>query len=189
MKYSAIIIGGSAGSFKITSRIISSLPADFPLPVIIIMHRLRNVKTGITSALSNNTRIHICEPNDKDMIEAGKVYIAPANYHLLIEQGSFFSLSTMKPVNHSRPSIDVAMMSAAGIYRNRLIGILVSGANSDGAQGMMAIHEAGGKTLVQDPQEAEIPSMPEAAIDSFQPDYIYNADKIIKFIEKLSSRR
>lgn len=186
MNYSAIIIGGSAGSFKITSRINASLPADYPLPVIICMHRLRNVKTGIITALSNNTRIHICEPFDKDPIEAGKVYIAPANYHLLIEQGSYFSLSTVKPVNHSRPSIDVAMRSAAGVYRKRLVGILVSGANSDGAEGMMAIHKAGGTTLVQEPSEAEIPTMPEAAIDSFKPDYIYNADKIIKFIEKLS---
>ena len=186
MKYSAIIIGGSAGSFKITSRIISSLPTGFPLPVIVCMHRLRNVKTGIISALSNNTRIPICEPYDKDPIIAGKVYIAPANYHLLIEQGIYFSLSTMNPVNHSRPSIDVTMKSAAGVYNKRLIGILVSGANSDGAEGMLAIHKARGTTLVQDPEEAEIPSMPEAAIDSFQPDYIYNADKIIKFIEKLN---
>ena len=185
MKYSAIIIGGSAGSFKITSRIISSLPADFPLPVIVCMHRLRNVKTGIISALSNNTRIHICEPFDKDMIEAGKVYIAPANYHLLIEQGNYFSLSTIKPFNHSRPSIDVTMKSAAGVFNKNLIGILVSGANSDGAEGMMAIHNAGGTTIVQDPEEAEITSMPEAAIDSFRPDYIYNADKIIKFIGNL----
>ncbi len=186
MDYSAIIIGGSAGSFKITSRIISSLQADFPLPVIVVMHRLRNIKTGIISALSNNTKINICEPFDKDMIEAGTVYIAPANYHLLVEQGNYFSLSTMKPVNHSRPSIDVAMKSAAGVYNKRLIGILVSGANSDGAEGMMAIHNVGGTTFVQDPREAEIPSMPEAAIDSFRPDYICNADKIIKFIEKLN---
>lgn len=183
------MIGGSAGSFKITSRIISCLPADFHLPVIVIMHRLRNVKTGIVSALANNSKISIYEPNDKDPIESGSIYIAPANYHLLIEKGCFFSLSTFSPVNHSRPSIDLSMKSAANVYRKHLLGILVSGANTDGAQGMMAIHKAGGTTIVQDPLEAEIPSMPEAAIDSFRPDHIYNADKIIKFIEKLGSRR
>ena len=186
MNYSAIIIGGSAGSFKITSRIISSLPASFPLPVIICMHRLRNVKSGIVHALSNNTRIHICEPCDKDRIRPGTVYIAPANYHLLVEQGKYFSLSIMKAVNHSRPSIDVSMKSAASVYTDGLIGILISGANYDGAEGMMAIHEAGGTTIVQDPHEAEMNTMPGAAIDSFQPDHIYNADKIIKFIENLN---
>jgi len=183
--YGAIIIGGSAGSFKIISRVIVSLPADFPIPLIVCVHRLRNVKAGIISALSNNSSIKITEPFDKDPIEPGTVYIAPANYHLLIEQGNFFSLATSKPINHSRPSIDIAMKSAASAYSKRVLGILVSGANSDGAEGMIAIHQAGGTTIVQDPEEAEIPSMPEAALDSYKPDYVYNADKIINFIGSL----
>jgi two-component system, chemotaxis family, protein-glutamate methylesterase/glutaminase len=185
--YGAIIIGGSAGSFKIISQVITSLPVDFPIPVIVCVHRLRNVKTGIIAALSNNSSIKITEPSDKDSIEPGTVYIAPANYHLLIEHGNYFSLATSKPVNHSRPSIDIAMKSAAGAYSGSLAGILISGANSDGAEGMMAIHQSGGTTIVQDPNEAEIPSMPEAAIDSYQPDYVYNTDKIINFIGKLTS--
>ena len=184
--YGAIIIGGSAGSFKIISRVIVSLPADFPIPLIVCVHRLRNVKAGIISALSNNSSIKITEPFDKDPIEPGTVYIAPANYHLLIEQGNFFSLATSKPINHSRPSIDIAMKSAASAYSKRVLGILVSGANSDGAEGMIAIHQAGGTTIVQDPEEAEIPSMPEAALDSYKPDYVYNTDKIIKFIGNLA---
>jgi len=184
--YSAIIIGGSAGSFKIISQVISSLQADFPIPVIICVHRLRNVKTGIISALSNNSSIRIVEPYDKDPVEPETVYIAPANYHLLIEQGSYFSMATSRPVNHSRPSIDILMKSAAEVYADRVLGILISGANSDGAEGMMAIHRSGGTTLVQDPAEADIPSMPEAAIDSFKPDYVINADKIIKFIGNLA---
>ncbi len=187
--YGAIIIGGSAGSFKIISKVIASLPADFPIPIIVCLHRLRNVKTGIISALSNNSGIKITEPFDKDPIEPGTVYIAPANYHLLIEHGNFFSLATSKPVNHSRPSIDIAMKSAAGVYSGNLLGILISGANSDGAEGMMAIHQSGGTTIVQDPNEAEIPSMPKAAIDSYKPDYVFSTDKIISFIGNLAPRR
>ncbi len=187
--YGAIIIGGSAGSFKILCKVIDSLPADYPIPIIVCAHRLRTVKIGIISALSSNSRIKICEPCDKDPIEPGNVYIAPANYHLLIEQGNFFTLSTSKPINHSRPSIDIMMKSAAGVYNERLLGILISGANSDGAEGMIAIHNSGGTTIVQDPDEAEISSMPEAAIHSYNPDYIYNADKIINFIGNLAQRK
>jgi len=98
-------------------------------------------------------------------------------------------LATSKPVNHSRPSIDIVMKSAAEVYNNRLLGVLISGANSDGAEGMMSIHKSGGTTIVQDPEEAEITAMPEAAIDSFKPDYVYNADKISKFIGNLASYR
>lgn len=180
--YRAIIIGGSAGSYKIITRIITSLPGNFPIPIIVCMHRLRNVKTGIITALSNNSKNKIYEPFDKDPIEPGTVYIAPANYHLLIENGDHFSLSTSKPVNHSRPSIDLTMKSAAAVYHGRIVGILISGANCDGAEGMIAIHKSGGITIVQDPNEAEIPAMPESAIHSFTPDKIYNADKIINFI-------
>ncbi len=185
--YSAIIIGGSAGSFKIISRIVTALPGNFPIPIIVCMHRLRNVKTNIADTFFNKSRIKICEPADKDPIKSAVVYIAPANYHLLIEEGNFFSLSKSEPVHYSRPSIDVTMKSAAAIYKENIVGILISGANSDGAEGMITIHKSGGKTIVQDPNEAEIPTMPESAIHSFTPDNIFNTDKIISFIVNLAN--
>jgi len=182
-----IIIGGSAGSYKIVNRLLSNLPARFPYPLIVCMHRLRNARTGFVEALSLSSKLKIVEPCDKDFIRGGTAYIAPANYHMMIEFGYRFSLSVSAPVNHSRPSIDITMETAADVFRERAIGIILSGANTDGSLGMAKIHDMKGLTIVQDPADSEIKTMPEAALDTLTPDFVLNADKIINFIKNLSS--
>ncbi len=181
-----IIIGGSAGSYKIVSRLLSELPGNYPHPIIICMHRLRNARSGFAEVLALNTKLRVMEPYDKDMILKGHAYIAPANYHMMIEYGYRFSLSVSTPVNHSRPSIDITMDTAAEVFRERAVGVILSGANTDGSRGMTKIHEMKGITLVQDPRNCEIGTMPLACLNAMKPDHVMDADKIITFILKLT---
>jgi two-component system, chemotaxis family, protein-glutamate methylesterase/glutaminase len=134
--YKALIIGGSAGSFQVVTKILSSLPGDFNLPVFLSLHRLKHVRSGFVEALSIKSAIPVMEPCDKDHIKPGIAYLAPSNYHMLVELGNRFALSTDDPVNHSRPSIDLSFFSAAQLYREKLVGIILSGANKDGANGL-----------------------------------------------------
>jgi two-component system chemotaxis response regulator CheB len=181
-KYKAIVMGGSAGSFQIIMKIISSLPEDFELPIILCLHRLKHVRNGFMEALSLKSIKKVTEPLDKDIIKSGKVYLAPANYHLLVELGLTLSLSTEETVNNSRPSIDITMETAASVYKNKLIGILLSGANKDGALGMKKIKDKGGLTIIQDPKECVIDTMPTAALKVTSIDHILNSDKIIRLL-------
>jgi two-component system, chemotaxis family, protein-glutamate methylesterase/glutaminase len=180
-----IIIGGSAGSFKTMSRLFKSLPENYPHTIIVCLHRLRNARTGFIEALSISAKFPICEPFDKEFIKPARAYLAPANYHLIIEPGYTFSLSTDLPRNHSRPSIDITMETAGEVFREKAYGIILSGANMDGAIGMKSIKKAGGVIIVQDPKDSEIKTMPEATIKLVKPDYILDSDKIIKFILEL----
>ena len=177
-----VIIGGSAGSFKTMSKLFKLLPVSYPHTIIVCLHRLRSARTGFVEALSMNAKFNICEPFDKEQIKASRAYLAPANYHLIIEHGYSFSLSTDLPRNHSRPSIDITMETAAEVFREKSIGVILSGANNDGAAGMVRIKQTGGTVVVQDPNDSEIKTMPEATIKLVPPDFILNADKIIDFI-------
>ena len=180
-----IIIGGSAGSFQTVVKITENIKNDFPFAVFLILHRLKSVKTGFVEALSTKNKIKLIEPFDKEMIVPGTVYLAPSNYHLYIEYDSSISLSTEETVNHSRPSIDIAFSSAASSLGERAIGILLSGANADGAQGLFELHKAGGMTIIQSPSNAQIPTMPQAALNLFKPDKIYSSEAIINFVLNL----
>src|SRR3954466_1607466 len=148
--FRAVVIGGSAGSFQGIVKILAAIPSDFPLPVIMALHRLKHVRHGFVEALSLKSTLPVVEPEDKESIRKGTVYLAPANYHLSIELGNSFSLSTEDMVNSSRPSIDITLNSAAYVYRNKLVGILLSGANRDGGMGMKNIVDKGGYTIVQE---------------------------------------
>ena len=150
-KYKAVVIGGSAGSFQGVTKILSNIPEDFKLPIILCLHRLKHVRNGFVEALSIKSLLEITEPHDKEHIKKSMVYLAPANYHLSVELGHTFSLSTEEMVNNSRPAIDITLNTAAYVYRHKLVGILLSGANRDGAMGMQHINERGGRTIVQDP--------------------------------------
>ncbi len=152
---------------------------------MLCLHRLRTVRSGFAEALQINSRLKITEPHDKEIIRTGLVYLAPSNYHLMFEQGLRFSLSVSEPVNHSRPSIDICFETAADIFRENAIGIILSGANIDGAKGMHMLKKAGGLTIVQDPMDSEIGTMPEACINLFKPDHIMDAGKITNFISNL----
>lgn len=186
--YKAIVMGGSAGSFQIIMKIISSLPENFELPIILCLHRLKHVRHGFVEALSSKSIKKVEEPSDKELIKAGKVYLAPANYHLSLELGLIFSLSTEEVVNNSRPSIDITMESAANVYKNKLIGILLSGANKDGALGMKKIKDKGGLTIIQDPKECVIDIMPTAALQVTTIDHTLYSDKIIKLLLDLHKK-
>jgi two-component system, chemotaxis family, protein-glutamate methylesterase/glutaminase len=187
-QYKAITIGGSAGSFQVISRILSSLPATFELPIILCLHRLKHVRHGFVEALNIKSSTPLEEPHDKESIKKGKIYLAPANYHLSVELGNTFSLSTEDMINNSRPAIDITMDTAAYVYKNKLIGILLSGANKDGALGMKRIKDRGGLTIVQDPAECMIDTMPSAALSVTQIDYVLKVPQIIEFLLELDKK-
>jgi two-component system, chemotaxis family, protein-glutamate methylesterase/glutaminase len=185
-QYKAIVIGGSAGSFQVISKILQELPENFALPIIMCMHRLKNVRNGFVEALNIKSAKNIEEPEDKGNIQKGKLYLAPANYHLCIELGNTFAISTEEMVNNSRPAIDITFQTAAYVYRNKLVGILLSGANKDGAAGMAKIQERGGMTVVQDPKECLIDTMPAAALQATDIDHVLKTEQIIDFLQKLN---
>jgi len=180
--FKAVVIGGSAGSFQGITKILSQIPQEFPLPIIMCLHRLKHIRNGFIEALSINSTKEVIEPFDKETIKQGKVYLAPSNYHLCIELGHHFSLSTEAMVNNSRPSIDITFETAANSYKKKLIGILLSGANKDGALGMKKIKDFGGLTIVQNPDDCMINTMPTAALGLTEIDYKLNLDEIIKFL-------
>ena len=183
--YKAIIIGGSAGSFQVLTKILSNIPKDFPLPIIIASHRLKHIRSGFTEALAIKSVKEIIEPEDKESIKRGKVYLAPANYHLSVELGNTFSLSTEEMVNNSRPAIDITFESCSYVYKEKLIGILLTGANKDGALGMKAVKDHGGLTIIQDLTESLVDTMPRAALNATSIDHILKVEEIINFFRHL----
>jgi two-component system chemotaxis response regulator CheB len=187
--YRALAIGGSAGSFQGIIRILANIPKDFDLPIIVALHRLKHVRHGFVEAVSLKSNLRIVEPDDKEGIRKGIVYLAPANYHMSVELGNYFSLSTEEMVHSCRPSIDITLTSAAYAYRNKLIGILLSGANQDGGHGMKMIKEKGGLTVVQDPAECMIDTMPRAAMSVTRIDHTLKVDEIIELINELYQYR
>ncbi|MGB0523815.1 MAG: chemotaxis protein CheB [Flammeovirgaceae bacterium] len=184
-KYRAIAIGGSAGSFQPVTNLLAKLPKDFPLPIFLCLHRLKHVKHGFVEALSIKSSKPVAEPEDKEPVKKGHVYLAPANYHMGLELGNSFSLSTEGLVNNSRPAIDITLSSAAYVYKDKLIGILLSGANKDGAEGMCFVKKYGGLAIVQDPEESMINTMPNSALTRTEVDHVLSSDKIIEFMLEL----
>lgn len=181
----AVVIGGSAGSFQVVGRLLHALPREFPLPVILCLHRLKHVRSGFVEALSFKSNVRIVEPYDKEQICSGSAYLAPANYHLYVELGGRFALSTEGMVNHSRPSIDLTFYSVARAYREKALGILLSGANRDGAEGLRYVKQLGGEALVQAPEECEVPTMPEAAMALTAVDGALTTDGLITHLRGL----
>jgi two-component system chemotaxis response regulator CheB len=181
----AVMIGGSAGSFQVVVKILNSLPANYPIPVFLCLHRLKHVRSGFVEALSIKSAIPVVEPFDKETIKPGRAYLAPANYHMYIELGNKIALSTEEPVNHSRPSIDLSFQTAALAYRDKLVGIILSGANRDGATGLKKVKDQGGLCIVQDPKECEVRTMTEASLQATEVDHVFSTDQIIQFLKKL----
>jgi two-component system chemotaxis response regulator CheB len=186
--FKAIVIGGSAGSFQGVVKILSNLPKNFPLPIILCLHRLKHVRHGFVEALSIKSIVQVTEPYDKESIKKGGVYLAPANYHMSVELGHNFALSTEEMVNNSRPAIDITLGSCAYVYKEKLIGILLSGANRDGAIGMKSIKDRKGLTIVQEPSECMIETMPKAALSMTEIDHVLKVDQIIDFLKELETQ-
>ena len=158
----AIVIGASAGAVQALSQILPRLPANYRLPVMIVVHVPAD-PSGLAALFASKCAIRVREPDDKEPIESACVYFAPPGYHMLVEDGGTIALSLEEPVLFSRPSIDVLFQSAAESYGAGLIGVVLTGANEDGALGAAAIAEAGGTVLLEDPELAFADAMPRAA--------------------------
>jgi len=161
--YSIVVVGTSWGGLNALRELVGSLPADFRIPTVLVQHRHRQSDHLLSTFLQERTTLSVTEVEDKMPIEAGTLFVAPADYHLLVDRG-IFTLSTYPPVRYSRPSIDVTFYSAADAYAAATIGVILTGANSDGSRGLRRIFDRGGLALVQEPTTAESPTMPTAAI-------------------------
>lgn len=177
-----LLLGGSAGSFKLLFQIVKDLPANLDKIVIIIIHRKRNFYSEIEKLFAENSNMLLREIEDKDVLKKNTVYIAPANYHTLIENDGYFSLDVSEAVWYSKPSIDVTFESAAEIYKDRCMAILLSGANQDGAEGMLKLRNNGAVTIAQHPDDAEMDEMPTAAINIDAAAYILRTNEIFKLL-------
>jgi len=189
MSYKALMIGGSAGSFQVVVYILSHLPQDYHLPIFLSLHRLKHVRNGFVEALSIKSKIKIVEPYNGELVKAGVAYLAPANYHMLIDIDRRIVLSTSSQVNHSRPSIDLSFQTAAEAYRDKLLGIILSGANKDGAYGLKKVLDYGGYTIVQDPDDSQIKTMPKAALDLQKPNQILTKEELSIFLNQLKQTK
>jgi two-component system chemotaxis response regulator CheB len=185
--YEAIVIGTSAGGLFALATLLKEIPKDYFIPIIVVQHRAKDPKDLLEEVLQNKCAIHIQQANEKEKITGGTVYIAPPDYHLLIENDRTFSLSSDELVNYSRPSIDVLFESATAVYQNKLVGIILTGANHDGTHGLTAIKKNGGLTIVQDPLEAQFPVMPAAAIHGEGVQHIWRLSDIQLFLLKIHS--
>jgi two-component system chemotaxis response regulator CheB len=181
---SIIVIGTSLGGFKALEIVLGGLPSDFQTPIAVVQHRHKASNEILGSFLERATKLKIADAEDKQPIKGNRVYLAPANYHLLVE-GNTFALSVDDPIQYSRPSIDVLFESAADACGDEVVGVVLTGANEDGARGAKRIKEAGGIVLVQDPKTAEAPEMPSAAIRCTKVDRILPLVEISQYLIKL----
>jgi two-component system, chemotaxis family, protein-glutamate methylesterase/glutaminase len=180
-----LIIGGSAGSLEV---LLSILPGLQPLPgyaVVIVVHRKNSEDNTLEELFAIKSAIPVSEVEDKTPLMPGFMYIAPSGYHLLFECNGELSLDLSEKIHYSRPSIDVAFESAAQVFGSHLTAILLSGANADGAQGLVAVKDSGGTTVVQDPDTADMPTMPQSALDAVVPDFVLKTRQMLPFINSL----
>lgn len=176
-------MGCSWGGLAALRAIVGVLPADFGIPIVVVQHRHPDSDL-LARVLQRDTLLAVCDVEDKQPIEAGRVLVAPPGYHMLIERGHF-SLSLDAPVRYSRPSIDVALTSAADAYGHRVVGIVLTGANADGAEGLRRVADAGGLPVVQDPATAEVSVMPAAALAAVPSARVFPLERIAPFLKSL----
>lgn len=184
--YEAVVIGVSAGGIAALEKILPTFTNGFPAAIIIVQHMAVGGGNYMVEHFSASCSLPVREAEDKHEIEPGTIYFAPANYHLLIEAQKTLALSVDEKVNYSRPSIDVLFKSAADAYCRKLIGMILTGANSDGAAGLAEVKKRGGVTIVQSPESAEVATMPKAAIDTCRVDHILPLEEIGAFILNLT---
>ena len=188
MRFEAIVIGVSSGGMNAMKVVFSHLPKDFKTPVIVVQHIGAHTEGIWIKLLNDKSNLMVKEADEKERIESGKVYIAPANYHLLIEKDKTFSLTIGERVNYSRPSIDVLFESAAEAYTNKLIGIILTGSNNDGTKGVKRVKECGGLTIIQNPETAESAFMPKSAIAASKPDHVLSLEAIAELLIELDKQ-
>jgi two-component system chemotaxis response regulator CheB len=182
----AIVLGASAGGVQALSELLPALPGDAQVSVFVVLHLPRDRPSLLAEVFSHKCALTVCEAQDKEPVAPGTIYFAPANYHLLIDEGPQLALSVDELVHHSRPSIDVLFESAAEIYRERLLGVILTGANEDGAAGLAAVHDAGGVTVIQEPQSAQASLMVMSALRRRSPDLVLPLGEIAQLLGSLA---
>lgn len=189
MPYEAIVIGVSTGGFQALKSILPSLPHNFPVPIAIVQHISEQSGTYMTDHLDQICNMTVKEAEDKEPLIPAHIYLAPPGYHALIEDDKTFSLSVDEKVNFSCPSIDVLFESAADAYRENLIGVILTGANHDGATGLQKVKKYGGLTIVQHPDDARSPTMPQAALSATEADYTITIQELPRLLIKLTKEK
>ncbi|UOE42021.1 chemotaxis protein CheB [Chryseobacterium suipulveris] len=182
----ALIIGGSAGSLDVLLKTLPKLHSVLSFPIILVLHRKPGQDSLLTELLKSRTKLQVKEAEEKEKILPSTIYIAPPNYHLLIEKDRTFSLDASEKVNFSRPAIDVTLENAADVYGENLVALLLSGSNTDGTVGLKTVKEHGGTILVQHPESATSPFMPENAARNSEPDAILQIEEMPNYINQLS---
>jgi len=183
--YRAVVIGVSAGGIAALGQILPVFDSTSKAAIIIVQHVAPNSPNYLVEYFARQCRMTVCEAADKQAVAPGIIYFAPPNYHLLVEQQKSFALSVDAKVNYSRPAIDVLFETAADAYLDRLVGVILTGANDDGAAGLAAVKKKGGLTIVQSPETAEIDTMPKAAIARTEVDQILPLEEIGKYLNTL----
>lgn len=186
MKCKAFIIGGSAGSLDVLLKVLPKVDVNIPFPIVIVVHRKHGADSLLPVLLSTRTKLKVKEVDEKEKMVAGTVYIAPSDYHLLIEQDETFSLDYSEKINYSRPAIDATFQTAAEVYKNKLVCLLLSGSNSDGVNGLKSVKSWGGTALIQDPESAQVAYMPMQAKLNVKIDHVLPIEAIAEFINLLS---
>ena len=188
-RWDAVIVAGSAGGVDALLQVLPGLPAQLQAPVICMLHLPANRDSRLAELFAARLAVPVVEAADKQPVEEGVVYFAGAGYHLSIEEDRTFSLSCEPPVHFARPAIDVLLSSAADVYGAGLAAILLTGANHDGADGMAQVHARGGLTVVQDPAEAQVATMPQRAIDIDRPDLVLPLAAIRQLLQLLGEKK
>lgn len=182
----ALVIGGSAGSLEVLLRVFPDLREDLPFSIIIVVHRKQGTDFLLADLISKKTKLEVKEAEEKEKIMVGTVYLAPSDYHLLIERDGSFSLDYSEKINYSRPSIDVTFQSAAEVYEEGLVCLLLSGSNADGVNGLITVSSYGGQTAVQDPESAQVDYMPAQAIARAEVNRILKIEEMAAYINSLA---
>lgn len=178
-----VVIGASAGGVQALAELLPAFPEGTAAAIFVVLHLPRDRPSLLTQVFSPKCAVQVREAQDKEPVAPGTVYFAPSNYHLLVDEGPQLALSADDLVHHSRPSIDVLFESAADVYRNRLLGVLLTGANEDGAEGLAAVHDAGGITVVQEPETAQASTMVLSAMQLRAPDHVLPLSRIAELFQ------
>ena len=184
-----LVIGGSAGGLEVIIKAFPDLPDTLPFAIIIVLHRKQNTDNALVDLLASKTKHPVIEANEKETLKKGTIYIAPADYHLLIEKDLSLSLDYSEKVNFLRPCIDLTFQTAAEAYQSSLAVLLLSGASADGVEGMELVKTLRGIIAVQDPKSAKVSYMPQKALDKMSVDYIVKSDQISDFVRFLADLR
>lgn len=182
-----LLIGGSAGSLEVLSVILPKLNPIRSFAIVLVLHRKSAEDSTLENLIALKTVIPLEKVEDKVSLRSGFIYVAPSDYHLLFEKNKHLSLDVSEKVNYSRPSIDVSFESASVAFGKKCIAILLSGANADGTEGLRSIQEAGGKVILQNPENAVMPFMPQSALSTLTPDYVLEVNEILDFINSIDA--